>query len=39
VLLPLAELLPEWRHPATGQSVARLITALPPGQQARPVAG
>ena len=39
VLLPLAELLPEWRHPATGESVARLIAALPPDQQARPLPG
>jgi len=39
VLLPLAELLPDWRHPATGESVARLIEALPPDQQARPLAG
>ena len=38
VLLPLAELLPRWRHPATGESVARLIAALPAAQTARPLA-
>ena len=38
VLLPLAELVPDWRHPATGETLARLIDGLPPDQQARPLA-
>lgn len=38
VLLPLAEIAPEWRHPATGTPLARLIEALPPGQWAHPIA-
>jgi len=38
VLLPLAEVAPDWRHPATGRSVAALIAALPPDQAARPLA-
>ena len=29
VLIPLADIAPEWRHPATGLSVAELIAALP----------
>lgn len=32
VLMPLAELAPGWRHPATGAGVGALIAALPPGQ-------
>ena len=38
VLLPLAEVAPNWRHPATGRSVAALIAALAPDQAARPLA-
>ena len=30
VLLPLAEILPDWRHPVSGRSIADLIAALPP---------
>ena len=37
VLLPLAELAPDWRHPRTGQAIAELIAALPPGGAARPI--
>lgn len=37
VLRPLAELLPDWRHPVTGRSVAELIAALPADQVARPL--
>jgi 2-amino-4-hydroxy-6-hydroxymethyldihydropteridine diphosphokinase len=32
VILPLLEVMPDWRHPATGLSVERLAGALPPGQ-------
>lgn len=37
VLLPLAEVAPQWRHPVSGQSVAELIAALAPGQIAEPL--
>jgi 2-amino-4-hydroxy-6-hydroxymethyldihydropteridine diphosphokinase len=37
VLLPLAELAPEWRHPATGARISDLVSALPPDQVARPL--
>jgi 2-amino-4-hydroxy-6-hydroxymethyldihydropteridine diphosphokinase len=37
VLLPLAELAPQWRHPLLGRNVAELIAALAPGQEAVPV--
>ena len=32
VLRPLADLAPGWRHPVTGQPIAALVAALPPGQ-------
>lgn len=35
VLLPLAEIRPDWRHPVSGLSVAQLIAKLPPGQEIR----
>lgn len=38
VLLPLAEVAPNWRHPALGKGVEELIADLPPGQTARPLA-
>lgn len=30
VLVPLAEIAPEWRHPATGKSATQLLKELPP---------
>lgn len=33
VLLPLAELVPAWRHPRTGDAIVDLIAALPPDQR------
>ena len=37
VLLPLAEIHPSWRHPATGRSLDELIAEIPPGQIVRPL--
>ncbi|MBS0527546.1 MAG: 2-amino-4-hydroxy-6-hydroxymethyldihydropteridine diphosphokinase, partial [Proteobacteria bacterium] len=34
VLLPLADLAPDWRHPVTGQPIGDLLAALPPDQRA-----
>lgn len=39
VLLPLADVAPGWRHPATGRSVAELIAGLPADHACRPMAG
>lgn len=33
VLLPLADIAPDWTHPVTGTAIAALIAALPPGQR------
>ncbi len=30
VLVPLADIAPDWRHPKSGQSIAELIAVLPP---------
>jgi 2-amino-4-hydroxy-6-hydroxymethyldihydropteridine diphosphokinase len=38
VLAPLAEVAPDWRHPATGQSVGELLAALPPGAHPKKLA-
>jgi 2-amino-4-hydroxy-6-hydroxymethyldihydropteridine diphosphokinase len=38
VLYPLAEIAPDWRHPATGAPVSSLIGALPADQVAHPLA-
>ncbi len=35
VLQPLADLLPEWRHPETGRTIGRMLADLPPGQALR----
>jgi len=37
VVLPLADVAPDWRHPVTGQSVADMRRALPAGQAIRPL--
>jgi 2-amino-4-hydroxy-6-hydroxymethyldihydropteridine diphosphokinase len=37
VLLPLAEIAPEWRHPRLGRTVREVLAALPPGQDAAPL--
>lgn len=37
VLLPLRDLLPDWRHPLSGLGVGEMIAALPPGQRIEPV--
>lgn len=37
VLLPLAEIRPEWRHPETGTGLRQLIARLPAGQICRPL--
>jgi 2-amino-4-hydroxy-6-hydroxymethyldihydropteridine diphosphokinase len=37
VLLPLAEIVPDWRHPATGVPIGDLIRALPDRQAAVPL--
>lgn len=37
VLLPLADLAPDWRDPATGEQIADLIAKLPRDQVTRPL--
>jgi 2-amino-4-hydroxy-6-hydroxymethyldihydropteridine diphosphokinase len=37
VLLPLAEVAPDWRHPVSGARIGALIKALPPSQISEPV--
>ena len=37
VLRPLAELAPEWRHPATGEELSALLGRLPADQLAEPI--
>lgn len=38
VLLPLAEIFPQWRHPTLGKPVGELITTLPADQTAERMA-
>jgi 2-amino-4-hydroxy-6-hydroxymethyldihydropteridine diphosphokinase len=38
VLLPLADVAPDWRHPVDGRTVAEMIRALPADQPIRPLA-
>jgi 2-amino-4-hydroxy-6-hydroxymethyldihydropteridine diphosphokinase len=38
VVLPLAEVAPDWRHPVSGLSPAEMAARLPPGQVAEPLA-
>ena len=37
VLLPLADIAPDWRHPETGRSLSDLVAALPPDHQTVPL--
>jgi 2-amino-4-hydroxy-6-hydroxymethyldihydropteridine diphosphokinase len=37
VLLPLAEVAPDWHHPVSGESLRQLIARLPEGQKIRRV--
>ena len=37
VLLPMKDVAPGWRHPLLGRTVAEMIAALPPGQEATPL--
>ena len=35
VLMPLADIAPDWRHPSLGAGIADLIAQLPPDQEIR----
>lgn len=37
VLLPMAEIAPDWRHPITNETLGDMIAALPAGQECRPM--
>lgn len=38
VLLPLADIVPDWRHPVTGESLNVMLSRLPGGQKAERLA-
>lgn len=38
VLVPLADVAPDWHHPVLGRSVRQMLTDLPADQRAEPVA-
>ncbi len=38
VLVPLAEIAPQWRHPRLGLTAGELLARLPPGQRIRRIA-
>lgn len=37
VLLPMADIVPEWTHPVSGRNLMNLICTLPDGQEAKPL--
>jgi 2-amino-4-hydroxy-6-hydroxymethyldihydropteridine diphosphokinase len=37
VLVPLAEIAPQWRHPVSGKGVLELLAALPDRDVPRPL--
>ena len=39
VLRPLLDLAPDWRHPATGASIAELVAAVDPSEEIEPDGG
>lgn len=38
VLVPWADIAPDWEHPVTGLTVRQMVMRLPPDQQAEPIA-
>ena len=39
VVLPLCDIAPEWEHPVSGLSVAKMVDALPAGQDIQKIEG
>lgn len=37
VMLPLADIAPDWRHPITGAGISALVASLPPDQDCSPL--